>query len=236
MPCRSSEAAPTRSTVPQLIGASESEAERALQARQLKLGKTVERPSEEAPKGELIAQEPAPAVSVEIGSVVDITVSSGKPDVRIPEVVGRQVAEARTTLEVAGFKVSDRVDAKSTRPEGEVTRMDPPEGSVVPKGSAVTLFYSTGMIEVPDVREKTEAEARAILIEAGFKVSSIPQPTADVPPGTVISQVPDPGTRRMAGAKVSIVIAQAPEPTAPPTPTPDPTPTDPDFPDLPGPL
>ncbi len=221
---------PERVLTPRLLGMSAADAKALLKSRQLKVGRANRAYSRTVPEGQLAAQRPRPGVPLAVGGTVDITVSRGEPRERVPEVIGLQVSEARTTLEAAGFRVSDREDLKSTKPEGEVTRIDPPEGSVVTEGSQVTVYYSTGMIKVPDVRRKSEAVARAMLVEAGFKVSKIRDIRDDVPAGTVVSQVPDPGTRRMAGSRVSIIVAEAPKPTPTQTPKPTPTPSETDFP------
>ncbi|MGW5360679.1 Stk1 family PASTA domain-containing Ser/Thr kinase [Actinopolymorpha pittospori] len=217
--------------VPRLIGKTETQARAALDAWHLEPGTTSQTASDEVPKGQIIAQHPDPRRSAEVGSTVDITVSSGKPEVRIPEIVGQQVARARTTLETAGFRVRDHDDTNSREPEGEVTKVYPPEGSVVSKGSLVTLYHSTGLINVPNVRHKSAAEAQAILMAAGFRVSKIPQESTKAEPGSVIFQIPEPGTRRFPGATVSIVIAHKPRTTPKPTPSPTPTPSPPPPPD-----
>ncbi|GAA2760250.1 Stk1 family PASTA domain-containing Ser/Thr kinase [Actinopolymorpha rutila] len=213
-------------SAPSLIGKTESQAKAALAAKNLKLGGTTDKASEDAPKGQVIAQDPAPGRSVRVGGSIDVTVSSGKPQVRIPEVVGDQMAEARTKLEEAGFRVRDKEDKQSSKPGGEVTRVNPPEGSLVGKSSLVTIYHSTGLTEVPDVTKKDEGEAKAILEDAGFKVRAIREENADADPGTVLSQIPDAGARREAGTRVTIVVAKEPKPTAKPTPTDTPTPTD----------
>jgi beta-lactam-binding protein with PASTA domain len=213
--------------VPRLTGTTTAQAKQALAAQQLELGTTSEAASEEVPKGQIIAQHPEPAHLTATGSTVDVTVSSGKPEAGIPDVVGQRVARARTILETAGFRVRDQEDADSRQPEGVVTRVDPPEGSVVSEGSLVTVYHSTGLIRVPNVRHRNEAEARAILTAAGFKVNKIPQESRDTDPGTVTFQIPEPGARRSAGSSVSIVVARQPKPNATqqPTPTPSSTPT-----------
>ncbi|MGW0230969.1 Stk1 family PASTA domain-containing Ser/Thr kinase [Actinopolymorpha singaporensis] len=213
-------------SAPSLIGKTESQAKAALAAKNLKLGDTSEKPSEDAPKGQIIAQDPAPGGSVRVGGAIDVTLSSGKPEVRIPEVVGDQAADARTKLEEAGFRVRDKEDKQSSKPGGEVTRVDPPEGSLVAKNSLVTIYHSTGLTEVPDVSKKDEGEAKAILEDAGFKVRVIREENADADPGTVVSQIPDAGSRREAGTRVTIVVAKEPKATSEPTPTDTPTPTD----------
>ncbi|MET9023017.1 Stk1 family PASTA domain-containing Ser/Thr kinase [Actinopolymorpha sp. NPDC004070] len=211
---------------PSLLGKTESQAKAILAAKNLKLGDTTDKPSDDAPKGEIIAQDPAPGGSVRVGGAVDVTVSSGKPEVRIPEVVGDQMSEARTKLEEAGFRVRDKEDKQSSKPGGEVTKVDPPEGSLVLKNSLVTIYHSTGLTEVPDVTKKDEGEAKAILEDAGFKVRTIREENADADPGTVLSQIPEAGARREAGTRVTIVVAKEPKATSEPTPTDTPTPTD----------
>ncbi|WP_020575026.1 Stk1 family PASTA domain-containing Ser/Thr kinase [Actinopolymorpha alba] len=248
--------APKTVVAPTLIGKTEEQARTILAQSQLRPGQTKSAGSDSAPKGQIIAQSPQPGASVQINSVVDITVSSGKPTVPVPEVVGKQIAEARTVLATAGFKVVDREDKEASSASGTVTRIDPSEGSVVPKGSTVTIYFSSGLAEVPDVRQQSLAEAEARLGDAGFKARKVWETTSDSSEGTVIRQVPNPGQRREIGSTVTIVVARAPapepppkpeptrtpepdpEPTTPPsTPTPEPTtpsPTDTGFPDLPG--
>ncbi len=213
-------------SAPSLIGRTKSQAKAALAAKDLKLGDTTDKPSDNAPKGQITGQDPAPGGSVKVGGSIDVTVSSGKPEVRIPEVVGDQMSEARTKLEEAGFRVRDKEDKQSGKPGGEVTRVDPPEGSLVGKNSLVTIYHSTGLTEVPDVAKKDEGEAKAILEDAGFKVRAIPEENADADPGTVLSQIPEAGARREAGTRVTIVVAKEPKATSEPTPSDTPTPTD----------
>jgi eukaryotic-like serine/threonine-protein kinase len=102
-----------------------------------------------------------------------------------------------------------------------VTRSTPAAGTQAPAGATVTLFYSTGLVDVPDVMGESQAIAEARLADAGFKVDTTHEPTADAPTGTVIKQDPPAGTRRERGSTVSIVVASEPEPTPTPTPTDD---------------
>ena len=59
------------------------------------------------------------------------------------DVVGLKFAEAENLLEKDGLLVL-RVFEKSDQPEGVVVRMDPLEGTRVQKGTAITLYVSSG--------------------------------------------------------------------------------------------
>ena len=69
----------------------------------------------------MISQNPAAGAEVARGSTVTITVSTGKPQVTVPDVVGMKEARANSTLSAAGLTPS--------RQEREVT--DPAQDGVV---------------------------------------------------------------------------------------------------------
>jgi serine/threonine-protein kinase len=130
---------PAKVQVPKVVGLTQSSAEKALEARNLRVAVTEE--ASDKPKGEVIAQNPAPTTQVDEGSTVALTVSKGQDKVPLPDVTGRTVDEARAILEGAGFrvKVKDR-DTGNPLEDGVVLEQQP--GSSAgdqPKGSAVTI-------------------------------------------------------------------------------------------------
>jgi eukaryotic-like serine/threonine-protein kinase len=58
------------------------------------------------PPNTIISQSPAPGTPISNGEVVTVQVSSGPPQVAIPNVVGMSVSAATTELQQAGFEVS----------------------------------------------------------------------------------------------------------------------------------
>jgi eukaryotic-like serine/threonine-protein kinase len=209
---------------PTLIGKTEDQARRDLEAAGLELGTVNKKPSNRK-SGLIIAQNPDPGAPVNVGETVNITISSGKKTVEVPDVTGKQVQEAQAQLEAADFKVQTRQDPRSEEDKGTVTTTNPTAGTQVPEGTTITVYYSSGLIKVPEVLGETEDVAEARLQDAGFDVRSVDQVTTEATAGTVIDQVPSPGTRRERGSTVTIEIAREPEPE--PTPTPTPTPTTP---------
>jgi serine/threonine-protein kinase len=92
--------------------------------------------------------------------------------------------------------------------------------------SVVTLTFSKGPKEVPNVVGKTEKQATSILEDAGFKVSSLPDNASTDPKGTVTQQSPQPGTPQNAGSTITILVSTYEPPPPPVTETPLPTPTE----------
>jgi eukaryotic-like serine/threonine-protein kinase len=116
-----------------------------------------------------------------------------------------------------------RRDVEAPEPEGTVVAMDPAAGTLVPPGTRVTLDVSLGVstTAVPDVTTLDEANARATLENAGFRVvvrdTTTGKPDED---GTVITQNPAPGEQAEPGSQVVIYVArfQGAEPAPQPSP------------------
>ena len=176
-----------------------------------------------SPEGEVIRQDPAGGAQALRGSQVTIWVSSGPPKpttIAVPDVVGMKRDRAKQTLEAAGFVVTaQRVD--SDRPADEVVEQSPAAGTQRPADSTVLLSVSNGpqTVVVPNLMGMSAAEARSTLEAAGLKVQEVGRPNADVPPGDVFDQDPQPDQEVRKGTTVTIVVAQ-PEPTTTTTPTP----------------
>ena len=76
-------------------------------------------------------------------------------------------------------------------------------------GDKVTLVVAKALPILPDVRQKTEAEARSLLERVGLVVTVSYRQTNTVTAGRVISQTPAAGTAYLAGARVTLEVAKA---------------------------
>lgn len=72
-----------------------------------------------------------------------------------------------------------------------------------------TSTSAPGLVTVPGVEARTQADAVKILEHAGFKVSIQTLPLANVPAGFVISQTPLPSALAPAGATVALEVSAA---------------------------
>ena len=119
------------------------------------------------------------AVLVIVGIVFAMNGSGNKSSedtVTIPEVCNASTSKdsIELKLKASGLKMTEKQDTDSTEPEGTCTKMSPDAGSKVAKGSAVKVWFSAGpqSTQVPDVKERSQEEARSILESAGFKVNA----------------------------------------------------------------
>lgn len=93
--------------------------------------------SSDVPQGVVISQDTAAGTSLHRGDAVAYTVSKGPEMVEVPSVTGKQLEEAQKILEDRGFTVS--VQKVLGGYFNTVRATDPAEGTLAPKGSAVTI-------------------------------------------------------------------------------------------------
>jgi serine/threonine-protein kinase len=108
----------------------------------------------------------------------------------VPDVGGTPLAEARTRLAAAGFRVQAQVEA-SERPEGEVLQQMPRAGAEAEREAVVRLTVSGGAprIVVPDVEGMQVDEAGRAVRRVGLP-PEIRLVGSDEPAGTVLDQTP----------------------------------------------
>ena len=171
------------------------------------------------------SQDPDGSQYVDPGSTVDIVVSAGKPDVMLRSVLGLKKGEAENLLQNDGFKVVLK-KRESDEPRDQVVDQSPSANTMVPSGSEVTVFFSDGPEQVPEVVGKTQEEAEQLIRDAGFEVFVTRSTDTTEKKGTVIAQNPDGGSDADQGDTVTIVVSDFEEPTETPSEIPTETPTE----------
>jgi serine/threonine-protein kinase len=213
---------PGTAGVPEVQGMTSAEAVRKLTQAGFKPA-TQSRPSATVPAGKVIATEPSQGVTVLAGSPVTVLVSSGPPQVSVPEVTGESEAEARASLRGAGLRAG--TITKQEAPEqapGTVLSQSPTAGSPVPTGEAVSLVVAKAPQEVtvPRVVGKKQERAEGELIGAGFAAKSVTRTISSVAEvGLVLQQSPAGGRQAKQGATVTITVGALGQQTTPSTPT-----------------
>jgi serine/threonine-protein kinase len=226
---------PGQTTVPQVTGLRERVARRALRTAGLKVA-VVRSFSADVASGHVVSATPPEGTTVQRGTQVRLTVSRGAQPVTVPDVTGKQVAEARGILEGKGLQVKEKEQVSSDKDPGTVLSQSPGSGSSLKPGGTVTLTVAKAppQVSVPDVTGEPRDQARQDIHDAGLKVRSQPQ-SVDNPDqdGTVVDQSPAGGTSVDKGTRVTLKIGRfspaAPEggasPTPSPTASPSPSPT-----------
>ena len=201
--------------VPNLAGLTIEQARTALLNLGLTIGVITPQNDPTAPADTIIASVPKAGEQVLGGATIDLTVSQGSGVVQIPNVQGQTSQAARSVLEGEPFKFLITVveEASATVESGRVTRTSPTIGGDTTKGSAVTIYVSTGQatIAVPLVSGLTEAQARAKLTSTGFivKVEYIEVTTGNANDGRVIAQDPSGNVQSTPGSQVLLKVGKA---------------------------
>ena len=129
--------------VPDLVGMSQDQARSALKAVGLELGNVTTVDSDKD-KDRIVSQDPETGSKVKKGTTIAVSISTGKAaQVEIPTVVGISREDAAAQLKALGLNVTVE-EVSGSQPSGQVTAVEPGEGSKVDKNSTVKLKVSKG--------------------------------------------------------------------------------------------
>jgi beta-lactam-binding protein with PASTA domain/predicted Ser/Thr protein kinase len=196
-------------SVPYVVALQEANARNTLTDHQLKV-KVVHEANPDVEQGLVFDQNPNAGTGVEKNSVVVIKVSTGKPQVTIPNVVGQNQTDAVEELTRANLDARV-VEVSSNQKQGTVTAQSPKASVVVVAGTQVRINVSSGpkQIAVPAVISLPFEQASAELERAGFKVSKV-DVDSDQAKGIVTDQDPKGGTTAAQGSSVTLSVSKGP--------------------------
>lgn len=130
--------------VPNVVGATETNAANALKDVNLKVEKQYEY-SSDVEAGNVISQNPTAGSTAEEGATVTLVISQGKEDVKMPNVVGSGRESAVNTIEGLGLVVGTITEEYSdTVDEGKVISQSVVADKTVQPGTTVNLVVSLG--------------------------------------------------------------------------------------------
>ncbi|MDO8501265.1 MAG: PASTA domain-containing protein [Gemmatimonadaceae bacterium] len=128
--------------VPEVRGSTQQQAQIAIETAGFQFGSISQQTSGQ-PRGAVIATDPAAGTTLALPATVSITLSQGPSSVQIPDLTGRTLADARSTLEQLGLHLGATTrDTSSFMPENTVLGQAPPPGSAVSAGASVNLRIS----------------------------------------------------------------------------------------------
>jgi len=163
------------------------------------------------PVGQVVDQNPAAGENVVEGTEVVLDVSKGTKQVEVPNVVGMPEADARATLDQAGFEVTSTSAPSDTTPEGNVSDQNPDGGTQAAKGSTVSITVSSGpsTTTVPDEVGQDKQVAMDDLKANGFKVHATNVACADPNQDNIVQdQDPTGGSDAPNGSTVDIFVCK----------------------------
>jgi serine/threonine-protein kinase len=140
-------AGPEQVTVPNVTGLSRESAEAQLRGDGFRVG-VVEQESDE-PEGDVISQSPGAGTELTRGGTVTITVSTGRPQVDVPDVIGLKEGSASSRLRSAGLEpVTQERTVTDPAQDGVVVEQRPGSGTQVDRGRQVVIVI--GVLEVTE--------------------------------------------------------------------------------------
>ncbi|MBQ7187459.1 MAG: PASTA domain-containing protein [Ruminococcus sp.] len=211
-------AAPPAETAPEADGSfamldltllSRREAERLLSENGL-AAEIREEKDEQTAAGLVISQQPAAGSMVKAGDRVTLTVSLGRPLLKVPDISGKDSTEAVGVLTEAGFvPMLIYGDQNGSEADGRVISQSVEADTELPKGSPVIVTVNSGseLSKVPSVTGLSRKEAAERLAAAGFALGIYAEGESAAE-GVVISQFPAADSPAKTGSEVTVVLAE----------------------------
>ncbi len=167
-------------------------------------------------EGVVFAQRPAEGKRVDPETVVTIDVSSGKPEVSVPSLVGQSRDSAVAALTQLGL-VAQVVEVNSDREEGTVVAQSLAPGTVVVEGTRIRINVSKGPkpVVVPNVVNQPYEQAALELRRNGFGVTRV-DVASDLTEGIVVDQDPSGDSEATKGTTVTLSVSKGPSTVAVP--------------------
>ena len=192
--------------VPDLSNLSLEEGEKLLSAVGLRLTREGERFDAAVPRGLIVSQDPPADTPVRGHRRVAVVISLGDEFSSVPELFGESVRGARVLLERSGLRAAGITHAPSEQVgEGLVVATDPPAETVLRRGAPVGLLVSSGSgpsyYVMPDLLGREITGAMRQLESLGFKIAV---PPGSPPMGTIVMQLPAPGSRIAPGDQITL--------------------------------
>ncbi|MET8351352.1 MULTISPECIES: Stk1 family PASTA domain-containing Ser/Thr kinase [unclassified Micromonospora] len=190
---------PERFPVPDVIGKEFELAEADLVNANLVVAKGTARYDDNLPAGVVVDSSPKVGAEVKPGAKITLILSRGRAPVSVPNLVGKSLTEAQTTLAQLNLVLVETYK-DSDKPKDEILGQSPADGTGVEKGAQVKLEVSKGppLVVVPRVVDLPCPEAKQALESQGFPVAVQLNPNAvvrfqnpgensQVPPGTQVT-------------------------------------------------
>jgi beta-lactam-binding protein with PASTA domain len=218
--------------VPQVVGLSPAEAEKAVTGLGLQMAIERQYYSPQIPEGKIMSQLPAPGIKVRRGWQLRVAQSLGPTRVVIPDVTGESERAAELNIRRRSLDVASMAEVQTSGiPPDQVLAQSPPANAtqvLAPKISLlVTVAADSQAFVMPSFVGQLLGSASLTVQDSGFKLGNVseaqatspaaettnaapvapssppPQPS---PASVIVSQVPPAGQKVIAGTTVSFEV------------------------------
>jgi serine/threonine-protein kinase len=181
-----------RFPVPDLGGLELAAAKAELAEASLKYKEGAGQYSDTVPEGAVVSTDPAKGTELKRGDTVTVVVSKGQAPIQVPDLVGKNVNDARAQLQQLGLTAVERYK-DSDQPADTVIAQTPKAGTGAANNDEITLDVSKGppLITLPDLNNQPCPQAQTTLQGLNLQVRI----EGFNPNGTVHAQNPGPNTQ-----------------------------------------
>ena len=199
-----------------LLGMTYKEADSALAKMGMHLKASYEE-SDDYAEGLIFYQDIPEGDELEANTVVNVKISSGGTTLTIPTgLQGKSLSDVKAILQKAGFtnvNGSYTQEYSETVEKGQVIRVEPMEGSSIPKDAEISIVLSMGkatvMVEVPELKNMSEEDARILLASKNLVVGTVDSTYSDsVEKGKIVYQNPEPHSEVPENTPISFVVSK----------------------------
>lgn len=142
-------------TVPSVIGMNQGDAKKTLEEHQLNMVVKAEEYSMNVKKDCIIYQSVEAGKQADEQTSIEVTVSKGIEQVKVPKVTGMKKQKAITKLKAAGFTYSVNHDYSTSVSEGKIIKQSIKAGKYVNKKKKVKIVVSLGKRPAPTTERAT---------------------------------------------------------------------------------
>ncbi|MEV8344778.1 Stk1 family PASTA domain-containing Ser/Thr kinase [Streptomyces niveus] len=164
-------------------------------------------------RGTVMRTDPEPRSRIRGNGSVTLVISRGPEIVRVPDLTGKSLADAKDALKKVGLApgvITRSFDEETA--QGGIIRSQPKAGTELRPDAGVALVVSKGRpVHMPDVTGQSEEEATASLEDAGLDVKiAAERVNSPEDAGSVAEQSAKEGSRLARGDTVTLTISKGP--------------------------
>lgn len=179
--------------------------------------------------GEIISHTPLAGMTVKTPVRVIVQVSKGAMEVKVPNITGYKITDAKKILEASGLRCYETLVFDETAEEGIILKQSPVANSTAFSGDIINVTISKGkddeMVDMPQLIGLTEEQAKNAASTAGLSIGAIIKESSDKPLGTVINQSIPVGSQISKRTAINITVSNGTPPTNDPQTPPADNPT-----------
>ena len=172
--------------------------------------------------GTILDQSPDPGRTAKVGTTIELTISSGSEENRMPDLVNMTLAGAQTTLNTMSVRVTIQpvYETSNDVTDGYVIRTEPAKDAPLTDGQTVVIYVSQGTAaettRVPALVGLPVEVAKELIEKAGLSTGSATAVESDLPEGTVTFQSVDAEEEVRKGTVINLQISRGPTDAAAP--------------------